>query len=263
MSSSRILFPQFRDEQSDSKYPFTDDSSLQPSNGLTPLQKEAIIDAVFYPIGGGEAVYLSQIVVNEISFRFVVLTVDPEVEITAQYDWSELPDSGQFSLTFSDAYDRPAGILLVAADRVKALSGWAPGTYTFTSSSAQFVSTTFIPAKEPGVRAIKTEQNDFLTGDVWLLGDAGVVLRTEDAHTVRVDIIGDALFRRRACADADKVFPPKRFLKTINGCPPDEHGNFTLTATDKHLPNSADDTVLRIYPTLSGVVIEAIGGGTA
>lgn len=263
MAGARILFPQFRDEQGDSKYPFVDDATLQAEESAASVAKDVFIDASFYPIGGGTAAYLSAIVITETTFRFVVSTEDPVVDVVAQGDWSLLPPSGVFSLVFSDEYGRPAGVMLADVEKFRNFAGWTPGTYTFSSTAAAFVATLFVPAKEPGVRAIKTEKRDFLTGDVWLLGDAGVVLRVEGENVIRVDITGEPLFRRYACADADKVFPPKRFVKTINGCPPDEYGNFTFTATDKSLPAPAADTVLRIYPTLAGIAIEALGGGNA
>lgn len=266
MSGSRILFPQFRNEQIDSKYPFADRATLKATNADLTIDKAAFLDASFYVIGGGGRVFLSRVVVTETRVQFVIETTSPAVTVSAEYDWREPPSDGALPLT--DAAGRPAGLLLANVHDREAAAGlndfrsWPLGDYAFGLSAAEFVTTTFIPAKEPGVRALKTAAGDFITNDTWLIGDGGVVLRHEEPNIIRVDIVGLPLFRRYACADAQSVFPPKRFVKTINGCPPDEFGNFTFTATANGLEDDANDTVLRIYPTTSGLVISALGGGT-
>jgi hypothetical protein len=136
---------------------------------------------------------------------------------------------------------------------------WGFGTYTFTRAGTEIAATAFIPALEPGVRALTIGDQGFITGDVWLVGDKGVVLSVEDETTVRVDTVGVPLFNRAACDDAGKNKPSPRFVSTINGCPADEFGNFTLTATDRDIVGN-DTTVLRVYPTDYGLVIEAAGG---
>jgi hypothetical protein len=258
--SERILFPQFRDEQSDSRYPFTDGSSLKPAEISLTIDPACFIDATFHPIGGGEAIFLNRLIVSALNFEFVVATANPSVTIRGVYDWREPPSNG--IMPFFDQYDRPAGLVLVDNEKMSQFLSWGIGTYTFGQRAAQFVTTTFIPAKEPGVRAIQSDREDsFLTGDVWLIGDAGVVVRAEGDRTIRVDVVGVPLYRRVACDDAAAAAPPKPYLKTINGCGPDEFGNFTITATDKNLPAGRDDTVVRIYPTNGGLVFEALGGG--
>lgn len=258
--SERILFPQFRDEQSDSRYPFTDGSKLQPAEIALTINPACFIDAAFHPIGGGEAIFLNQLIVSALNFEFVLETANPSVTIRGIYDWRDPPASGV--MPFTDEYGRPAGMILVNTEKMEQFLSWGTGTYTFGQRSAQFVATTFIPAKELGVRAIQPDRGaDFLTGDIWLIGDDGVVVRAEGDHVIRVDVVGVPLYKRVACDDAAAAAPPKRYLKTINGCGPDEFGNFTITATEKALPAGRDDTVVRIYPTTGGLVFEAIGGG--
>lgn len=259
--SERILFPPFRNEQGASRYPFTDDSKLQASGTSFIIDPACFTDASFYPIGGGDAVYLYQIVVSALNFEFFVRTSNPSVIIRGAYDWRNPPVNGV--IDFYDDYGRPAGLILVDKDQMQQFSSLNVGTYNFGLSAAQFVATTFIPAKEPGVRAIQSANGaSFFTGDMWLLGSDGVVVRAETDHIIRIDIVGVPLYKRVAC-DTGTPAPPTKFLKTINGCPPDEFGNFTITATEKGLPAGRDDTVVRIYPTDGGLVFEAIGGGNA
>ena len=259
--SERILFPPFRNEQGASRYPFTDESKLLASGTSFVIDPACFIDASFYPIGGGGAVYLYQLTVSALNFEFVVRTVNPSVIIRGTYDWRNPPENG--IIEFYDDYGRPAGIILVDKNQMQQFSSLNVGTYNFGENSAQFVATTFIPAREPGVRAIKSSDNaSFLTGDMWLLGDDGVVVRAEGNHVIRIDIVGVPLYKRVAC-DTGTPAPPTKFLKTINGCPPDEFGNFTITATDKGLPSGRDDTIVRIYPADNGLIFEAIGGGNS
>lgn len=259
MAASRILFPQFRDEQSDSKYPFADYVTLTAPDGELQIAKNAFIDAAFYLIGAGERLYLSEIEITEINVTLTVTSVSGAFAATTTYDWRTPPANGV--LNFFDANDRPAGMLLADLENLRQFRGWGLGAYVFPVTATEFAATVVTPAKEPGVRAIKTGAETFLTGDVWLVGDTGVVLRATpgDINVIRVDVVGVPLFKRYNCADAQSVFPPKRFVKTINNCPPDIYGNFTITATEKNLANGRDDTVLRVYPELSGVVFEALG----
>ena len=97
-----------------------------------------------------------------------------------------------------------------------------------------------------------------MTGDIWLVGDQGVVLRRENINTIRIDIIGVPLFKRFLCEPQASNFPAKRYLKTINGCGPDEFGNFTFTATNE----LAEDSVLRIYPDNGTIVVDTVGRST-
>lgn len=53
MSGARILYPEFRDEQSDSRYPFADSATLvSTTNAAAVIAADTFIDASFFPIGG-------------------------------------------------------------------------------------------------------------------------------------------------------------------------------------------------------------------
>jgi len=255
MVSSHIIFPEFREEQGDSKYPFADSATLQSTNSGVSFRKDVFIDAVFYPVGGGTAVYISSVVVSVNKITIVVRAVDPEITISAEYDPLELPANN--TLSFYDEYGRPAGVMIFDRDRIVEITQWGIGTYVFTREAAEIVSTAFIPAQEPGVRALTVNGKEFVTGDVCLVGTDGVVL-TENNGVIRVDIVGVPLFQRAACDAAGKKKQPQRFVSTINDCGPDEFGNFTITATDANITNN-DTTVLRVYPSDFGLFIEAAG----
>jgi hypothetical protein len=103
-----------------------------------------------------------------------------------------------------------------------------------------------------GVSSFKDELNNTVSGEVWLVGENGVVVRTEGKN-IRVDVVGDPLFKRKV----DNSFVTPRFIKTINGIPPDEYGDFKIVSGSY----MAGDTILRVYPEpdVPGIRIELVG----
>lgn len=258
MAAARILFPDFREEQSDSRYPFSDTATLIANDGITTFRRDTFIDASFYIIGAGQRVFISSITVAP---QLITLNISDETqENIAATSFSpnpiQAPENG--ALVVLDNYGRPAGTLIVTTDNLSLFSGWTVGTYEFDISATEFVSTTVIPTREPGVRGITAPSAALFTGDLWLIGDAGVVFRYEGVqdgfNVIRVDIAGVPLFSRFLCIPFER-FTPKNFVKTINNCPPDEYGNFTITATGQKAP----DTVLRITQQDNIIFIDAVG----
>ena len=221
MSSARILFPQFRDEQADSKYPFADHVTLLAINTGIRLPTDLFLDASFFGIGTNVGLYLSAVIVTTQTVTVTIGDSGADRKFTATYASASPPDSGV--LNFVDTYGRPAG-LLVAAPTVRDAAGtikevtplvdlaaWPAGEHRFNAATAEFVASVSVPAQEPGVRAITASSSpEISTGDVWLIGNAGVVLRVEGANTIRVDVVGVPLFKRFVCAPLTS-FPPKKF----------------------------------------------------
>jgi hypothetical protein len=256
MTSARILYPQFRDEQSDSRYPFADHATLLSTERKLDIGRGTFIDATLYPIGGARQVYVSAILVAQTSVTIQIGDATTRNLATTSYSAVSPPADGILHL--QDSYGRPAGILLAVPLELSRISSWPSETHSFNTAATEFVATVVIPARERGVRAMTTDGKDIFTGDVWLIGDRGVVLRAEGENTVRVDIIGDPLFTRRIC-EPNARFIPKNFVRTltVNGvtCGPDAYGNFIFTATG----HNASDTVLRIYPQDGKVKIDTVG----
>jgi len=253
MSSSRILFPQFRDEQSDSKYPFADHTTLTANTGIK-IDNDMFLDASFFGIGMAARAYISSVVVTTQIVTITIGDVTAAERVSGSYSVFDPPADGV--IKFTDAYGRPAGILLAAEDicNLTRFSAWPVGRHSFTLAATEFVATVVIPANEPGVRALTPEPQQLQTGDVWLVGNNGVVLTAESDHVIRVDIVGEPLFRRALCEDAF-LFLAKSSLRTINGCGPDEYGNFTITATNKNVTSPA----IRVYPDNNVLKIDTIG----
>jgi hypothetical protein len=253
MAGERILFPEFRDEQGGSRYPFADTATLTDTTGEISIAANAFIDASFFGIGLTARVYLSHVLVTPQRVTLYVGTEAEPTKLVSTYD----PVSGvqNNTLAFFDEYDRPSGMLLIDPIHLSKFNAWLPGEYTFTQDATEFVSTVVVPSPALGVRGIVFEDN-FIYGDVWLVGNAGVVIRQEntDSNVIRVDVVGEPLFSRFVCEPLGD-FPAKPYLKTINGCGPEAFGNFTITATNKNV----HDPVLRISPQNNALIVSVVG----
>jgi hypothetical protein len=251
----RILHPEFRDEQLYSRYPFADGASLTSRGGLA-LTPDTFLDASVYPIGGGARAYLS---VLGVAPGLVTIWIgDPALarRASAAFDPLDPPDR----LALTDAAGRPAGLLLADPVLLAATQAWPAGEHVFDPAATEFAASCTIPTPGTGLQGLATADGQVLAGDVWLIGEDGVVVREEDG-AIRIDVVGDPLFARRLC-QGEGTFATPNFVRTINGMPPAPDGSFQLTVASV----GAADTVLRITPeppdTLRiGLVGQTIDGG--
>lgn len=248
--AERIIFPEFRHELEFTRYPFADAATLVASNTRQELEQDIFLDASLYPIGVSVQLFISSVVVT--SRRVTIWLSDRLTNNIASstFDPLDPPEN----LEFVDKYGRPAGILVSEAVRLSRFAAWESTEHMFAVQATEFVASCVIPVPGVGVRGLVAADGSMLTGDVWLIGDNGVVLSAVDDCTIRVDIVGDPLFVRRFCQQND-LFTTPRLLRTINGCPPDANGDYKLVVGN-HL---APQTVLRINPTDEGLQIEAVG----
>ena len=262
---TRIIFPDFREEQGDSRYPFSDTATLRSNTGFF-IPKECFVDINVYIINGELGTYLSAIVIdnNSVTLRFSDLT--RRNTCTAHYGPLALGTEKYNTLTLADIHGRQVGVIVGLNSGLKLLSGWPVGTHTFAPAATELVASVVTPAQEPGVRGLLAPSGELLTGDVWLIGDQGVVLREIGNNTIQVNVVGVPLFKRVQCLDENGNpigdFSPRNFLKTINGCGPDEYGNFTITVA-AHTDGTTDGlkaaSILRIYPENNGLKIGTVG----
>lgn len=247
---SRVLFPEFRDEQGPTKYPFADSATLRTTTGLT-IEPDLFLDAAVYPIGGRERQYLAAVAVGP---RSVTLTVgDATTPVLARSTFDPLapPDL----LELSDPYGRPAGVLVSDATRLAVFQTWPLQEHRFAATATEFAASCVTPMPAVGVRGFTTPDGTLFTGEVWLVGEDGVVVRRDGDETVRIDVVGDPLFRRRLCQPV-QLFTTPRFIQTINGMKPDAAGDFKITVGRA----LAGDTVLRVYADdKGGITIETVG----
>jgi hypothetical protein len=248
----QILYPDFRAELEATKYPFADTVSLLDTTKAMRIEPDSFLDASLYLIGASDRLYLSQITVDDTAnVLFVISDEFGTATASAPYTAGATTDV----LVFNDPDGRPAGIIISEALRLLRFTTWPAGTYTFKLSATEFVASCVIPTPGIGVRSLRTDEGFAVSGEVWLVGDDGVVITSPSEAVIRIDVVGEPLFKRKRCTDTDEFVPPN-FIRTINNCPPDAYGNYHILVGDQ----LAGDTILRIYPTDAGVLrIEAVG----
>lgn len=273
MATQAIRHPEFRAEFAPTNYPFSDGALLTNRSGDV-IDPASFLDASLYPIGGGPRLRLANV---NVTADTVTLTVGDEANAARA--------SGSFSVVdppaavpLRDALGRPAGLLVSEPSRLAAFGAWALGDHAFTADQAEFVAACCIPTPEPGVRGVLLDDGTLLTGEVWVVGGAGVVLRTGSAAEVsgpgvtttttqiRIDVVGDPLYRRQLCLP-DGLFTTPRVIKTVRvvsgpeqfDLTPDEYGNINISVHNAE----AGDTVLRVRTTPGGIVFEAVGSSAS
>ena len=241
------LFQDWRDEQRKVRYPFADTASL--TNGVVTFLDSLFVDGRLYPIGGGPRLYISE-VKREVDVVTLTLRSEASEDLaTTSFQIASPPSNGV--LAFTDQYDRPAGVLVSTALELAIFGAIDQGTYTFTIGQTELAAAVIVPMPDAGVRGIITADGDIVAGDVWLVGENGVVLREEDG-ALRIDIVGDAFAKRAICTDEqeedisedDGALVAYCPLLTINDYTPDDYGNFELRVGG----NQVQQPIMRIEP---------------
>jgi len=250
----QILFPPWRNEQYFSRYPFVDSASLKNSAGVE-IDNALFDDAVIHPMGGAAGAFLGMISVSGRVITFHIY--DSENGETAHgdfdFDSADTPQAGLIKLV--DNYGRPAGALVSDHDRLTALAGvYGEGEYEFERAQTEFVAAVVIPLPNIAVSGFLLPDGTAIGGDVWLVGENGVVLTLEDG-AIRVDIPGDPYAKKKDCDEQDQPLDPFCGVRTINEIPPDENGDFKLTIGG----NEATDPALRIEQEASMIKIKLLG----
>ena len=240
---------EWRDSTKPTKYPFTDSAELSASTGRY-IDHTSIYDASFYIVNWVSRLYITSIIISSAASKIVTINIgDAENLIIAS---AELPASNIPSeIFFTDTSGRPAGIMIVDPIAFSFIQTWDIGEHIF-ENTAEFVPFVIMHMPSNGVSSFKDGSNNIVSGEVWLVGENGVVVRTEGKN-IRVDVVGDPLFKRRV----DSSFITPRFIKTINGIPPNEFGDFKIVSGSY----MAGDTILRVYPEpdVPGIRIELVG----
>lgn len=268
--SEQLLNREWYDSNEATRYPFS------PNATLTNGDKAVILDGTFldahlYPVGGEVGIYLSRV---EVTNDKVYLWIgDTAKRLRAK---AEMPlVSGTDFLYFEDDYGRAAGCIVTATSRVGVFQSWGLGVHDFTRAHTEFTARVCTPQPEQGLSGLVLDDGTVVSGDVWLVGGAGVVFSTEQLYlpatperdadvvtAVRVDVVGDPLFRRRLCApDEGYVGPnPISSINVVHGennwvITPDENGNVSITVGD----HASVQTVLRINPEPDGLRMQTVG----
>jgi len=266
---ARRKHPEWRASHDPTKYPFQDNATLTNEDGDF-LLANTFLDAAFYPVGGGVRGYLSRVIITATTATLWYGDEDEELRAFGEFELVSPPDQ----LRFVDEHGRPAGLIVSEPLRMSVFQSWGVGEYIFEPDETGFVAACCMPTPEVGVRGVLLDDGSVLTGDVYLVGDNGIILSCDSVvvpaecgvpeqtqYTVRVDVVGDPLWRRRECAPGN--FETPRFLNKItfqkggqhHVCGPGNYGDVKLTVGNK----AAKDTILRVRPTEQGLIVEVVG----
>jgi hypothetical protein len=235
-------YDEWRVENAQLNYPFADDVSM--ANETLTLPRTLFLDARLYPIGGGPRQFISRIVKAQ---GIITLKISDETGSVAAASYAEVAIPATGEVAIYDAYDRPAGVLVGTLTSLQAFSAIDTGIYEFTVAQTAFAATVVIPQPAFGVRGVLLASGDVMTGDVWLIGEDGIVLREEDG-AIRIDAIGDPFAEQKFCIEEETAetqqLQPYCPIRTINGLTPDERGNVMLVVGG----NQSLTNLLRITP---------------
>jgi len=235
-------------------YPFADNATMVSRNGMV-VAKTVFLDARVYAPNSGALQFIKSM--RLVSGALLVEIADTSgVIATGTY-----PGSGAV-IPLYDKYGRDVGVLYGDPDGI---SGLSPGDtrVEFDVGALPFVSSVLVPQVQPVVRGIYVKEDELLSGDVWLIGEDGVVL-TASEDTISVNIVGDHFFIRKLCASELPAFRPGRPLKTLiineggsflGNLIPNVYGNVFLRPGR----DLADDNIIRINPIKYGLQIEVLG----
>jgi|TARA_R110000824_G_scaffold82768_4_gene207396 hypothetical protein len=268
---SQIRHPEWQSSLEDTNYPFEPDAKLLNSAGdIVP--PDVFLDAHFYPIGGSGSMYLSKV---EVTAEAVTLYIGDSSTLEIASGSVTITGSNDI-VRLTDVYGRPAGIIISEASRLGMFRALGIGEHSFTQLETPFVATVCMPTPQIGVRGIVIPDGTLFTGPVWIVGEDGVVVSKETAEmpatcdtsaqtqdVIRIDVVGDPLFRRRLCVPNDLFATPNfvQKIRIVNGneqwtCSPDEHGYFYIQGND----SLAGDAALRVRTTTSGELkFEVVG----
>ncbi len=265
----QIVFPEWRQQHDATDYPFAASATLTNDDGII-LLPGTWIDAALYPIGGTAGMYFAS---ADVGHETVTVTIGDRRSRDIASGTFRLVDPPD-TVALTDAHGRPAGILVSESARLGIFQSWGVGLHEFRQEQTEFAATVCFATPEPGVRGFLLDDGTLITGDVWLVAGDGVAFsvsqeaitdtqgNTRDTEIIRVDIVGDPLFRRRLCFPED-LFSTPRFLKklrVISGTRTFEVAPDTTGAIRVGLNNAlATSTVLRLVNTDDGLKLSAVG----
>lgn len=246
-----VVATEWRNNNRNVNYPFADGATLQSEEGVL-FGRDSFDDARIYLAGASGKIYISRINLDGSTVTiYVGDTVLGELA-SASYDYNSPPDD----LGIYDIYGRPAGVFVSSAERLAAFgTRFSQGDTTFRLEAMEFAPSVAIGLPSAGIWGILLDDGNVLGGDIWLVGEDGIVLWEEDGM-IRIDAMGDPYALLRECENLGQPLPVFCGLKTINSIPPDANGDFKL------LPggNASTKSILRISPNGQGqLVIRMLG----
>lgn len=248
------IFEDYRKQNEDRNYPFKDGSTL--SNGDITIPNNLFLDAALYPYGHKGQLFLSRITINLDGSVELAISDGILGEVaTAIIEKDEI--STLDVIAFEDPYGRAAGVLVTDPPNFNLLNNYATQDHIFEAEQTTFCTRVQLPTFESGVSGFVLDDGSFVSGEVWLIGDKGVQLDIVDDQIV-IHVGGDINRIYSECLETgsedfseiiNAIKNPA--LKTINGIPCDQYGNFALVLGSQN----SETQILRINQTTNGIEI--------
>lgn len=252
----QIVYSEFRDATSGTKYPFIDTASLT-SNGandapIITLPNDLFIDlSIFIPGNIGFGVILSDINVSQStvsiyfgygsgaragSSTYCVGTISMLQDIVDEDATIPLYLTA-LSPTNASYVDKTKRVGTVVMNKLKLayFKGLPLGHYIFNpDTSTRVVPSCIVAMPNLGVTSISVNErtkDNTVSGRIWLVGHDGVFLRTDanDPNRIRIDVVGDNLYKKAALGV--EKYDYAKPIRSINNVPADEFGGFIISTT--------------------------------
>lgn len=260
-----IIYEKWRDEQANSKFPFTDDSTLTDIAGRK-LSKNLILDASVYAGGLVPVVWLSEINVEP---NVITFTLTDSRGVIGVGTWSSTLATNDVLVIKNDV-GRIVASFVLNLDEAYELAKIGT-SYVFAKTATEMTTTCL------NLFTDNTIDRDVLgellqeQGDVYLVGATGIQLECENAFEtvegdtysvtkVNINAVGDPLGSRASCGDS---FIVPRFIKEVifqkgtetYSCAPNNLGNVMIVSGAINDINPA----LRIARDAQGISIGLFG----
>jgi hypothetical protein len=165
--------------------------------------------------------------------------------------------STQDIVAFEDSLGRAAGILVSEPPNLNLLNNYSIQEHLFEHNQTSFCARVQLPTFESGVSGFVLDDGTFVSDEIWLVGDSGVQLDIVDNQIV-IHIGGDIGRIYSECLEtgsedfSEIIYAVQHpALKTLNGVPCDQYGNFALVLGSQ----KADSQILRINQIPNGLEI--------
>lgn len=186
---------QWGDQHRGQPYPFKDTATLRDSSGEFEINPSWIKDASIWPITGSSRVFLRSIERKVDQLTFTISSLE-ETLMTATVGRSDLSRS---RLAFYDSTGYQSGFFQLSAGALASIYDNPTGIYRFGVNATEFVPKVVVPRSVSGVVSI-SDGDTPLTDEVRMVGGDGVEL-VGSTGQVKVNVIGDSLYRRDVCED--------------------------------------------------------------
>ena len=269
------FYADWRYQNSLSRYPFTDDSAMLSTTG------EIVPDNVFVDVSlifvQASPVALRRI---DVANGKLIATFQNAIE-TELATATILVDGVQAvgELIAESSYTK-IGLLVCNPAGLAEFARTAPTTMTFKPTAAKLNPRCMHNYQSQAVTSVATDRGSLQTGNVYLVGENGIVLTKIDTeilsvvdprfpvdtpitqpravNRIRVDIVGDPLKNANDCnADAMPPYNVGLFAQTVAGALPAGTGNIQLL-TDRRFGPSA--LRIQVGDDPSELIVSIVGG---